>query len=117
MLAAVVWNFGSYAPEAQITNQAGLLVQGDGASERIVDTGKQWKGIRDAAYEPVLRGPEMARFYFVVGPGDRVDGGRYPWGWERPEFDDSRWPAAVVGSPGAPRDSQDGPNRWMLVPR
>jgi alpha-L-rhamnosidase len=117
VLAAVVWNFGALAPEAQITNQTGLLVQGDGPAERIVDTGKQWRGIRDAAYEPIGRDPEMTRFYFVVGPGERVDGARYPWGWERPEFDDSKWPAAAVGSPGAPRDSQDGPNRWMLVPR
>jgi alpha-L-rhamnosidase len=117
VLAAVVWNFGALAPEAQITNQTGLLVQGDSATERVVDTGKQWKGIRDAAYEPVPRGPEMMRFYFVVGPGDRVDGARYPWGWEQPDFDDSKWPAAEVGSPGSPRDSQDGPNRWMLVAR
>ena len=43
VLAAVVWNFGEQAPEAQITNRTGLLVQGDSAVERIVDTGKQWK--------------------------------------------------------------------------
>jgi hypothetical protein len=117
VLAAVVWNFGEHAPEAQITSRTGLLVQGDGPAERIVDTGKQWKCVRDQAYEPVPRSPEMMRFYYVVGPGDRVDAGRYPWGWERPDFDDSGWPAAEVGSPGAPRDAQDGPNRWMLVPR
>lgn len=116
VLAAVVWNFGALAPEAQITNQTSLLVQGDGAAERVADTGKQWKCVRDAAYQPMPRDPEMNRFYFVVGPGERVDGGRYPWGWEKPEFDDSKWTAPVVGGPGAPRDSQDGPNRWMLVP-
>lgn len=117
VLAAVVWNFGAHAPEAQITNRTGLLVQGDGAAERAVDTGKQWKSVRDESYEPVLRGPEMMRFYYVAGPGDGVDAKRYPWGWEQADFDDSGWPAASEDSPGAPRDSQDGPNRWMLVPR
>jgi hypothetical protein len=117
VLAAVVWNFGELAPEAQITAQTGFLLQGDGASERIVDTGKQWKCISDPAYSPAPRPPEMSRFYYVAGPGDRVEALLYPWGWERPDFDDSWWPAAVVGSPGAPRDAQDGPNSWMLVPR
>ena len=117
VLAAVVWNFGELAPEAQITNQTGLLVQGDGSAEHIVDTVKQWKCVRDAAYSPAPREREMSRFYYVAGSGDQVDARRYPWGWEQPGFNDSGWPAAAVGSPGAPRDAQDGPNRWMLVPR
>ena len=117
VLAAVVWNFGELAPEAQVTNRTGLLVQGDGESERIVDTGSKWKCIRDAAYAPAPLQPEMRRFYFVTGPGERIDYRLYPWGWQRPDFDDSAWLAAAAGSPGAPRDAQDGPNRWMLVPR
>jgi len=117
VLAAVVWNFGELAPEAQTTNRTGLLVQGDSAAERIVDTGKQWKCIRDAAYAPAPRVPEMSRFYYVAGPGDQIDARLYPWGWEQPAFDDSKWTAALSGSPGAPRDQQDGPNRWMLVQR
>ena len=117
VLAAVVWNFGEFAPEAQITNRTGLLVEGDGAAERIVDTGTQWKGIRDGAYSPAPRAPEMAEFYFVTGPGERVEARLYPWGWEQPGFDDSGWPAATAISPGSPRDAQDGPNGWMLVPR
>ena len=117
VLAAVVWNFGELAPEAQVTNRTGFLVQGDGPAERIVDTGKDWKCLRDAAYQPAPRDPDMARFYYVAGPGDQVDAAQYPWGWEQPAFDDSAWPAAEPVSPGAPRDSQDAPNRWMLVPR
>jgi alpha-L-rhamnosidase len=117
VLAAVVWNFGERAPEAQVTNRTGLLVQGDREAERIVDTDKQWKCIRNAAYSPAPRDAAMARFYFVTGPGERIDSKLYPWGWQRPDFDDSAWPAAAAGSSGAPRDAQDGPNRWMLVPR
>ena len=117
VLAAVVWNFGELAPEAQITNQTGLLVEGDGEAERGVDTGKQWRCVRDAAYSPAPREREMSRFYYVAGPGDQVDSRLYPWGWEQPGFDDSGWLTAAVGSPGAPRDAQDGPNRWMLAPR
>ena len=117
VLAAVVWNFGELAPEAQVTNRAGLLVQGDREPERIIDTNRQWKSIRDAAYSPAPPDPAMSRFYYVAGPGERIDSKLYPWGWQRPDFDDSGWPSAAVGSPGAPRDAQDAPNRWMLVAR
>lgn len=117
VLAAVVWNFSAYAPEAQITNQTGLLVQGDTKAERIVDTGPSWKCIRNEAYRPLPVSREEIPFYYVVGPGDHVTAARYPWGWEQPGYDDSRWPAARAGQTGGPRDSVDSPSRWMLVPR
>jgi hypothetical protein len=116
VLAAVVWNFAQYAPEAQLTNQTGFLLQGDTQAERSVDTNASWKAIRDEAYTPVPVTYATVGGYYAAGPGDQVDAARYPWGWERQDFDDSAWGAAQALSPGAPRDSRDGPNRWMLVP-
>ena len=117
VLAAVVWNYSSNAPEAQITNETGFLLQGDSPAERIVDSGKEWKCVRDLAYSTVpISRIEMPN-YFAVGPGDRIDGAKYPWGWERPDFNDAAWLPARVGPPGAPRDAQDAPSRWMLEPR
>lgn len=60
--------------------------------------------------------------YYVAGPGDKVQGAKYPWGWESVEYDDSAWPPAesVTGDArdrGAPREAQDAPNMWLLVPR
>jgi len=51
VLAAVVWNFGSETPEAQVTNMTGFLLQGDRAAEKDADTGAGWKCLRDEAYE------------------------------------------------------------------
>jgi len=68
--------FGQHAPEAQITSQTGLLVEGDGAAERIADTGKQWKGIRDEAY-PAGDAPSGDDAVLLCDwPGDRVDASR-----------------------------------------
>ena len=117
VLAAVVWNYSSLAPEAQITWQTGLLVQGDTAAERAVDTNRGWKCVRDEAYSAVPIARDKMPFYFAIGPGDRIDGARYPWGWEQPGFDDSAWVAAREGTTGAPRDGRDAPSRYMLVPR
>jgi alpha-L-rhamnosidase len=117
VLAAVVWNFGQYAPEAQITWQTGFLLQGDTEPERIADSGPAWKVLRDAAYEPIPYTSADLRGYYAAGPGERVTAARYPWGWQTPGFDDSAWQPAQAISNGSPRDSSDGPNRWMLVPR
>lgn len=119
VLAAVVWNFGQYSPEAQVTDRTAFLLQGDTEAERIVDTNSQWRCTRNAAYQPLNYTHAQMRGYFVAGPGDKVDGSTYPWGWEQPEFDDSSWAEAQTDGRwrGAPRDSRDAPNRWLLVPR
>ncbi len=118
-LAAVVWNFAQYAPEAQVTNRTAFLLQGDDGPERVVDTDASWKCLKDPAYKPIPFTHAQMRGYFVAGPGEDVDAGRYPWGWEEPEFDDRGWPSAVTDerSHGSPRMIRDAGNRWMLIPR
>jgi hypothetical protein len=118
LLAAVVWNYGPEAPEAQVTNRTGFLLQGDGAREKDVDTGASWRCVSNEAYEPLpLKREEIRNQYYAAGPGDKVTGARYPWGWETAEFDDSAWKAPAVGPTGSSRDAFDAPSRWMLVPR
>ncbi len=117
VLAAVVWNFADRAPMAQMTNQTGFLLQGDTQAEEIANTGKSWKVLRDTAWEMLARDPEKVDGYFVVGPGERIDGSKIPWGWQQPDYDDSEWKTAEEQTPGATRGAQDSPSRWMLTPR
>jgi hypothetical protein len=122
VLAAAVWNYGDQAPEAQTTWRTGFLIQGDTEVEKAVNSGTSWKATANRAYSPIPFTHSQMRGYYVAGPGERVDGSRYPWGWESPAYDDSAWPAAQPVVPdgrasGAPRAMQDAPNRWLLVPR
>ncbi len=118
LIAAIVWNFGAEAPMAQISNETGFILQGDGDPEAVVNTGKTWKSSTNPAVTllPIDR-QSIAYEYFVGGPGEVVDASRYPWGWERPDFDDSSWAAAEAITPGGPRGARDSPSRWFLVPR
>jgi len=116
VLAAVVWNFGEQAPEAQITLQTGFVLQGDGETERVADTGPSWKCARNPAYSPIVVTSGAVRGYWAAGPGDRVDSATHPWNWESPAFDDSSWSAAVVVAAAAGREARDVHSRWMLVP-
>ncbi|MGD0668558.1 MAG: alpha-L-rhamnosidase C-terminal domain-containing protein [Bryobacteraceae bacterium] len=115
VFAAVVWNFGELAPEAQEAAETGFLVEGDGPAESVVNTGTNWKCVRDESYSPVP--PREVRAYYAAGPGDCVAGPQHPWGWEGKEFDDSGWPAAVVIGPAAGREARDAHTRWMLLER
>ena len=73
VLAAVVWNFGEHAPEAQITLETGFVLQGDSDAERVADTGPSWKCARNEAYTPVVITSGAVRGYWAAGPGDRVN--------------------------------------------
>jgi alpha-L-rhamnosidase len=122
VLAAVVWNYGELAPEAQVTWRTGFLLQGDTKAEHAANTNETWKAARNPAYSPLPFTHAQMRGYYVVGPGERMDGASFPWGWETVGFDDAGWASAAPAVPdgranGSPRSSQDAPNRWLLVPR
>src|SRR6185369_12067022 len=117
VLAALVWNFGDLAPEAQVTCQTGFLLQGDTEAEKAADTDNTWKAQRSTAYAAIEFTSGQMRGYYVAGPGDRINAAAHPWGWESAAFDDSAWPAAAVVSVAAGREASDPHTRWMLVPR
>jgi hypothetical protein len=117
LAAAVVWNFGEDAPQAQQTIETGFVLQGDTAAERVADTNKSWKCVRDEAYEPIPFSSGQMRGYYVAGPGEKLVAAKYPWGWEHSEFNDSGWqPAKQLGTASA-RDARDSHSPWLLVPR
>lgn len=117
VLAAQVWNMGEGAPFAQMTYQTAFLVQGDGETEKLANSNGSWKVYQNPAYAPVKNDIAKLQTYIVVGDGDRVDAAQYPWGWEKPDFDDNSWQAAKpLSFPTKPRGlGTDG--NWGLVPR
>jgi hypothetical protein len=117
VLAAVVWNFAELAPQAQMMNETGFIVQGDGSAEEIVNTGQSWKAFKNQAERMIRLDAGKIGGYLVTGPGEEVDGAKYPWGWETKDFDDSNWVAATPLTEGGPRGIKDTPSRWMLIPR
>ncbi len=116
VMAVQVWNFGMEAPVAQVSQQTGLVIQGDGDLESVANTDRSWRAFVNPAYSPIGGVGAKLRAYVVVGPGDRVDASHYPWGWETPRFDASGWRAAKSLRKASPRGtSTDG--MWLLEPR
>src|SRR5947207_8596371 len=97
VIAAIVWNWGAARPVAQHSYRTGFLLQGRGPVEAaLVNTGTNWKVLRDSAYTPIVITTASLRGYYTAAPGDSIDGSRYPWGWERADYDDEACSAAAV---------------------
>jgi alpha-L-rhamnosidase len=116
IIGATVWNFGDLMPVAQFSRKTAFLLQGNTDSESVVNTGKTWKIYRDEAYSPLPPDHAKLQTYIVVGPGDKVEGDKYPWGWENSGFDDSGWQTPIIIGPGRAKGLGTGAD-WDLVPR
>jgi hypothetical protein len=108
-VAAMVWNEAQYRPEAQISFRTGFIVQGNTATEEILNTNQTWKCTRDAGHQP------FPGFYFAASKGELVDMNHSVTNWASNNFDDSSWPAAANLLDGRLKGVWDGFG-WMLVP-
>ena len=122
VIAAVVWNWGAARPVAQFSHRTGFLLQGDSQVEAaLVNTGTDWKVLRDLAYAPIVLTTASMGNYYAAAPGDSIDGSRYPWGWDRADYVDVAWSdAAIVGRLQLRATAPGGYGEvsgWQLEPR
>ena len=64
-LAAIVWNFGTMAPIAQMSSRTGFLLQGDAAAEQSANTGPSWRVKQESGWGSVR--DEKFAGYFGAG--------------------------------------------------
>ncbi len=116
-ISAVVWNFGNLKPWAQHSNRTAFILQGNSAKEELINTDSSWKVIKNEAYSPARANSETTEGQFVVvGPCDEVDASKYPWGWEKPGYNDENWEQAAELVAGKPKEAGTG-IEWGLEPR
>lgn len=97
LISATVWHFGRWTPGAQISQELGLIVQGNTNREEIVNTNATWKTIRDNSYSPATG------YLQDVGPGDVIDGKKYPWEWATLNYSDDLWLPSLETGRGCPQ--------------
>jgi len=111
-LAAEVINWGPKRSFTYFSQMSSFIVQGDPATAKQVDThAGAWKCLQNTAVSARLVDWMMDRntidFGLYVGnPTDSVSAAEYPWGWERPDFDDSSWLPAKWCDVAGSRESQ-----------
>ena len=115
VIAAVVWNFGDYKPEHQISFRTGFILQGDRDEEKIVNTNTSWKCSIDSSYSPLL--PDLIYSYYVAGPGEEINYEKYPTDWQGNDYNDNDWSQAKPIVNGLPKGVFQSDLSWMLIPR
>lgn len=114
-IASVVWNFGEYKPEYQMSFRTGFILQGNTEKEKNVNTDTSWKCIRDSSYSPLQ--PDLIYTYYVAGPGEKIDYAKYPVNWQSTNYNDDSWKHAKQIVSGLPKGVFQTDLSWMLVPR
>ncbi|WP_336516797.1 alpha-L-rhamnosidase C-terminal domain-containing protein [Pollutibacter soli] len=108
---AIVWNFGSRNPEAQVSIQTAFILQGNTSEESIVNTDKSWQCIQDKRYSPLT--PDLIYTFYVAGPGDKVDMNSA----SNPFTSEQGWTNCRQLSNGLPKGVFEWSEGWMLTPR
>lgn len=119
-IAVEVINFGEFRHAKQQSFQTALIVQGETSNVVDINTAKisQWKVIQNEGYSAIPFVTDSVGGYYAAGPGDKVNGQLYPWGWQELEFDDSDWvsPRLAMVEFAVGRGFLFG-STWYLVPR
>jgi len=76
LLTAMSWWLGAKAPAAQMSTRPGFLFDADGAWGALLSTGRaEWEVM-------LVDGVEFTEPFSLVGGKMRIDGARFPWGWQ-----------------------------------
>jgi alpha-L-rhamnosidase len=115
LVASVVWNFGEKETATrQQSFRSGFIVQANNEGDKIINTDKSWKAIRNPAYSPA-----ETKIWNVIGPGEKIEADKYIWGWEKENYNDSGWKQTEEISPGLMGGifvNWDYDEGWQLTP-
>jgi hypothetical protein len=124
LISATVWNFGIYAPIAQMSDRTAFLLESEAAGNLSISTPTGWQVEVENGRHPLPRIANGFWVYMASGPGEEVDASHYDWAWDQPGASGSSWVPAVspiresIYSTVNKAHSADetGDNPWGLVP-
>ena len=119
-IAVEVVNFGEYRKASTMTFQTALIIQGEKNNVVDINTRKDndWKVVRNLGFESIPFVSDSLRGYYAAGPGERIISSKQPWGWNKTDFDDTKWLSPKLGTVefAVGRGFLFG-STWYLVPR
>jgi alpha-L-rhamnosidase len=128
LITATVWNFGIYAPVAQISDRTAFLLESEAKGDASISTGEgkseAWLVEIEPGHQPLDRSTVSIQEYFASGPGEQIDAALYDWNWNVPAAADPAWVHAATpmrdaiygGVNKAHSADTTGDNPWGLIP-
>jgi hypothetical protein len=124
LITATVWNFGVYAPIAQMTDRTAFLLESETTGDSSISTPSGWLVEIESGQRPLPRVVNGFWEYMASGTGEELDGAQFDWNWNDPASDGQKW--VPVASPiresiyetvnKAHSADTTGDNPWGLVP-
>ena len=124
LITATVWNFGIYAPLAQITDRTAFLLESEAGGANSISTPEGWLVEEEHGQRPLPRVANGFWEYMASGPGEEINAALYDWSWNDPKATGPSWvPAAspiresIYPTVNRARSADTtGDNPWGLVP-
>jgi alpha-L-rhamnosidase len=123
LITATVWNWGVYAPVAQMSDRTAFLLESEATGDASISTPEGWMVEQEPGHRALDRSSVKLQEYFASGPGEEIDAAKYDWGWNSPAGG-SGWVATGTPMrdsifPGVNKAHSaeiTGDNFWGLVP-
>jgi len=124
LITAMVWNFGVYAPIAQMTDRTAFLLESEATGAEGISTPEGWLVEAEPGQRVVPRVPAKVLEYMASGTGEELDAARYDWAWNSPAAGGAAWVTPVSpfredilkGVEKAHSADVFGDNPWGLTP-
>lgn len=115
VLAAMVYNGGKDKPLAFISAQTAFMFRCEKENFSFLNSNSTWKVLCDTAYKVISYNELLYKVHWVwgfyaCGGGDDLTADKYPWNWEKSNFNDSHWQNSELLNF---REKEP----WNLVPR
>jgi alpha-L-rhamnosidase len=124
VITATVWNWGVYAPVAQMSDRTAFLLESEATGSISISTPEGWRVEEERGRWPLERKSVTIQEYMAAGPGEEVDASKYDWNANSATGTTALW----VPAASPMRDSifpdvnkahsadTTGDNFWGLVP-
>ncbi len=124
LITATVWNWGIFAPIAQMSDRTAFLLESEATGAEGISTPEEWQVEIEPGHRALDRSSVDLHTYFASGPGEQIDADLYDWDWHSASDENANWVAVATPmrddmNPSVNRaHSADttGDNNWGLVP-
>lgn len=117
VIGSEVWQWGDNKPWTQLSHRTAFVLQGNGEKEAVANTNETW----------LVQKCDAVSFFNVpreefprttgVGPGERWDIDKYPFGWNLPSASANGFIPATALNRAQPAHLQMNNYEWRLYPR
>lgn len=124
LITATVWNWGIFAPIAQMSDRTAFLLESEATGTDGISTPDGWQVETEPCHSALDRASVTQRSYMAAGPGEEINAALCDWTWNTPSDDNQNWVAvaspmrdSIYGNVNRAHSAYTrGDNPWGLVP-